>query len=156
MDLLCFFLSCVCCAFVRALWSPAGKGLTSWLCGLCTLTYFVPNIPYHSKLANIPIINFPKYSISLKVTKILNTVSHIHGSSLKWTVSYIPGSKMANILYPSNPYTSLTSKFQPVTLLHVYGFIFDCNCTMVGAGPFIGVLCLSGLAHPQALSVLRR
>ena len=27
MDLLCFFLSCVC----YALWSPAGKGLTSWL-----------------------------------------------------------------------------------------------------------------------------
>ena len=32
-----FFLSCVCYAFVRAclfisaLWSPAGKGLTSWL-----------------------------------------------------------------------------------------------------------------------------
>ena len=31
-----FFLSCVCCAFVRArlficaLWSPARKGLTSW------------------------------------------------------------------------------------------------------------------------------
>ena len=29
-----FFLSCVCYAFVRllicALWSPAGKGLTSW------------------------------------------------------------------------------------------------------------------------------
>ena len=36
MDLLCFFLSCVCkCLCVRlficALWSPAGKGLTSWL-----------------------------------------------------------------------------------------------------------------------------
>ena len=37
MDLLCFFLSCVCYAFVRvclyicALWSLAGKGLTSWL-----------------------------------------------------------------------------------------------------------------------------
>ena len=28
-----FLLSCVCYAFVRvcALWSPAGKGLTSWL-----------------------------------------------------------------------------------------------------------------------------
>ena len=30
-----FFLSCVCNAFVRlficAFWSPAGKGLTSWL-----------------------------------------------------------------------------------------------------------------------------
>ena len=25
------FLSCVCYAFIVALWSPAGKGLTSWL-----------------------------------------------------------------------------------------------------------------------------
>ena len=66
MDLLWFFLSCVCflCArlFICALWSPAGKGLTSWLSfvvsdcefvtlgqvwylivsipDLCTLTYF--------------------------------------------------------------------------------------------------------------------
>ena len=37
MDLLCFVLSCVCyvfvreCLFICALWSPAGKGLTSWL-----------------------------------------------------------------------------------------------------------------------------
>ena len=33
MDLLCFFLSCVCYVFVFicALWSPAGKGLTSLL-----------------------------------------------------------------------------------------------------------------------------
>ena len=31
MDLLCFFLSCVCYVFICALWSPAGKGLTSWL-----------------------------------------------------------------------------------------------------------------------------
>ena len=36
MDLLCFFLSCVCYAFLRvwficALWSPAGKGSTSLL-----------------------------------------------------------------------------------------------------------------------------
>ena len=37
MDLLCFVLSCVCCLFVRVClcvlcrWSPAGKGLTSWL-----------------------------------------------------------------------------------------------------------------------------
>ena len=34
MDLLCFVLSCICYVFVRvcfALWSPAGKGLTSWL-----------------------------------------------------------------------------------------------------------------------------
>ena len=44
------------------------------------------NIPYKS--ANIPIINFLKFSISLEVTKILNQVSHI------------PGSKMDSILYP--------------------------------------------------------
>ena len=44
------------------------------------------SIPY--KLENIPIIKFPKYSISLKVTKILNTVSHI------------PESKMDSVLYP--------------------------------------------------------
>ena len=44
------------------------------------------NIPYKS--ANIPIINFPKFSISLEVMKILNQVSHI------------PGSKMDSILYP--------------------------------------------------------
>ena len=36
MDLLCFFsvlrLLCLCeCLFICALWSPAGKGLTSWL-----------------------------------------------------------------------------------------------------------------------------
>ena len=35
MDILCFFILCVLCLFVRlficALWSPAGKGLTSWL-----------------------------------------------------------------------------------------------------------------------------
>ena len=37
MDLLCFFFSVLCmlciCAhlFICALWSPAGKGLTSWL-----------------------------------------------------------------------------------------------------------------------------
>ena len=34
---MCFFLSCVCyafvcvCLYVCDLWSPAGKGLTSWL-----------------------------------------------------------------------------------------------------------------------------
>ena len=32
MDLLCFFLSCVSVRPLKcALWSPAGKGLTSWL-----------------------------------------------------------------------------------------------------------------------------
>ena len=45
MDLLCFFLSCVCYAFVRlficALWSPAGKGLTFWL------SFVVSNCEFH-------------------------------------------------------------------------------------------------------------
>ena len=67
MDLLCFFsvlcLLCLCLRlFICVLWSPAGKGLTSWLSfvvsncefvtfplvslivsipDLCTLTYFV-------------------------------------------------------------------------------------------------------------------
>ena len=57
MDLLCFCsvlcLLCLCASlFIYALWSPAGKGLTSWLSfvesncefvsisDLCTLTYF--------------------------------------------------------------------------------------------------------------------
>ena len=35
MDLLCFFchvFTCLCAGlFIYALWSPAGKGLTSWL-----------------------------------------------------------------------------------------------------------------------------
>ena len=31
MDLLCFVLFCVCYVFICDLWSPAGKGLTSWL-----------------------------------------------------------------------------------------------------------------------------
>ena len=31
MDLYVFVLSYVCYVFVCALWSPAGKGLTSWL-----------------------------------------------------------------------------------------------------------------------------
>ena len=66
MDLLCFSVLCLLCLCVRlficALWSPAGKGLTSWLLfvvsncefvtfplvsgvivsipDICTLTYF--------------------------------------------------------------------------------------------------------------------
>ena len=39
------FLSCVCCAFARlficALWSPAGKGLTSWLSFVMSNCVFV-------------------------------------------------------------------------------------------------------------------
>ena len=30
VDHLMLFLSCFCYAFIDALWSPAGKGLTSW------------------------------------------------------------------------------------------------------------------------------
>ena len=54
----------------------------------CVGEHFVDpqSIPF--KLANVPKINFPKYSIALKVNKILNTVSHI------------PRSKMDSILYP--------------------------------------------------------
>ena len=40
-----FFLSCVCYAFVRliicALWSPAGKGLTTWLSFVVSNSEFV-------------------------------------------------------------------------------------------------------------------
>ena len=44
MDHLCFFLSCVCyafCLFICALWSTAGKGLTSWLSFLVSNCEFV-------------------------------------------------------------------------------------------------------------------
>ena len=46
MDLLCFVLSCVCDVFVRAsvicaLWSPARKGLTSWLSFVVSYCEFV-------------------------------------------------------------------------------------------------------------------
>ena len=45
MDLLCFCsvlcLLCLCaCLFICALWSPAGKGLTSWL------SFVVPNCEF--------------------------------------------------------------------------------------------------------------
>ena len=52
MDLLCFFLSCVCYVFVRlficALWSPAGQWPTSWLsfvvsnCEFVTISHWYP------------------------------------------------------------------------------------------------------------------
>ena len=45
MDPLCFFPSCVCYVFVRLficdLWSPAGKGLTSWLSSVVSNCEFV-------------------------------------------------------------------------------------------------------------------
>ena len=46
MDLLCFCsvlcLLCICaCLFICALWSPAGKGLTSWLSFVVSNNEFV-------------------------------------------------------------------------------------------------------------------
>ena len=35
------FLSCVCVAFVCVLWSPAGKGLTSWLSFVVSNSEFI-------------------------------------------------------------------------------------------------------------------
>ena len=43
------------------------------------------HIPY--KLANIPIIHFPKHSISLNLTKILKRVSHIPGNKMQYPTS---------------------------------------------------------------------
>ena len=43
MDLLCFSVLCLLCICARlfiALWSPAGKGLTSWL------SFVVPNCEF--------------------------------------------------------------------------------------------------------------
>ena len=47
MDLLCFCsvlcLLCLCaCLFICALWSPAGKGLTSWLSFVVSKCKFIP------------------------------------------------------------------------------------------------------------------
>ena len=61
------------------------------------------NNPYN--LANIPIINFPKFLISLEVTKILNQVSHIPGKypislEVKWQISCIPKTPIQASLYP--------------------------------------------------------
>ena len=45
MDHLCFFVSCVTDMlsrlFIAALWSPAGKGLTSWLLLGMFISFFV-------------------------------------------------------------------------------------------------------------------
>ena len=38
---MCFFLSCVYVAFVCVLWSPAGKGLTSWLSFVVSNSEFI-------------------------------------------------------------------------------------------------------------------
>ena len=78
------------------------------------------SIPY--KLANIPIINFPKFSISLEVTKILNQVSHI------------PWSKMDSILYPwkwNGKYpVSLKPLYKPIYWSPVYD-----NCFIGATAP---------------------
>ena len=47
VDILCFFYSVLCllclceCLFICALWSPAGKGLTSWLSFVVSICEFV-------------------------------------------------------------------------------------------------------------------
>ena len=45
MDLLCFYVLCLLCLcvslFICALWSPAGKGLTSWLSFVVSFSEFV-------------------------------------------------------------------------------------------------------------------
>ena len=50
-----FFLSCACYAFVLAiicaLWSPAGKGLTSWL------SFVVPNCEF----VTFPFVSWVRY-----------------------------------------------------------------------------------------------
>ena len=51
---LCFMLVCVVmsCLFFVALWSPAGKGLTSWLlCVLCVVTF--PNVSWSTSGARV-------------------------------------------------------------------------------------------------------
>ena len=50
----CFMLVCVVmsCLFFVALWSPAGKGLTSWLlCVLCFVTF--PNVSCSTSVARM-------------------------------------------------------------------------------------------------------
>ena len=86
MDLLCFFLSRVCYAFICALLSPSGKGLTFWLSfvmsyclslshwypgsgvilgpDLCTLTYF--DYLRQSMLNNMSHLSPPSLSIGNK------------------------------------------------------------------------------------------
>ena len=102
MDLLCFCsvlcLLCLCARlFICALWSPAGKGLTSWLSfvvsavslslshwypgsgvvldcidsNLCTLTYF------HSIFISLFGLIFQKRKIPKIITKILSFLRHL-------------------------------------------------------------------------------
>ena len=71
MDLLCFSVLCVLCIcmclFICALWSPAGKGLTSWLpfvvssCEFVTLGqvwYLIVSIPDLCTLIFAPLLTY--------------------------------------------------------------------------------------------------
>ena len=55
MDLLCFSDMCLLCLcarlFICVLWSPAGKGLTSWLSFVVSYYEFVTLLTYKIKLA---------------------------------------------------------------------------------------------------------
>ena len=55
MDLLCFSDLCLLCLFVRlficALWSPAGKELTSWL----------SFVVYNCEFVTFPLVSWVKY-----------------------------------------------------------------------------------------------
>ena len=46
---LCFVFVMLSCLFIAALWSPAGKSLTSWLsCVLCFIVFFSSLLsPFH-------------------------------------------------------------------------------------------------------------
>ena len=57
-----FVLSCL---FVAALWSPAGKGLTSWLllCLWCFVTF--PNVPWSPSALSPPVNIFTDRSMML-------------------------------------------------------------------------------------------
>ena len=51
MNSLCYFCLVLLCIrtrlFIDALWSPAGKGLTSWLSFLCLIVKFLLSHLYH-------------------------------------------------------------------------------------------------------------
>ena len=58
MDHFLLFLSCVCyafaCLFIDALWSPAGKGLASWLSFVMSNCVFV-TFPFKHQILNFSI-----------------------------------------------------------------------------------------------------
>ena len=66
MDLLCFCsvlcLLCLCARlFIRALWSPAGKGLTSWLSFVVSNCEFVTLGQVWYLIVSIPDLCTPTY-----------------------------------------------------------------------------------------------